>query len=354
MSRKIIWKGFFNGSSGYINACRKYPIALQMAGFDVGIVPLEPLKDPDDPLKKFVCKPEKDDLVILHQIPTVSPKEKGYFTVTEFNLPPTEWWRSLDDSEVILTQSEFCRSIFAKIPGVGKDKIHKVYFPIGDNMVPEGPTLFNFQGVEFLFGSTFEWVARKKPELMWKAFTEEFPYKDYPNIRFINKISVPFGMANWRMLFNRATQRDPRIFAMRDRIDDMGAFYRSLDCYCSPTAGEGWGATLSEAMCCGVPTIGSRHSGNLEFMNNKNSYLVETTKWNYIGQDKTNHLPMVYPWQKWKLPKIGSIRKQMRLVYETKMSGKTNKRALEAVKLREKLNLNQISIQLQNALTVEE
>ena len=31
---------------------------------------------------------------------------------------------------------------------------------------------------------------------------------------------------------------------------------------------------MAEAMACGVPTIASNYSGNLEFMNNDNSWLV--------------------------------------------------------------------------------
>jgi glycosyltransferase involved in cell wall biosynthesis len=349
-SRKIIWKGFFEGPTGYINACKFYPLALEKAGFNVGISPLQPLSK-ENPLNRLVCEPKKDDLVILHQIPTVSPQEKGYFTVTEFNLPPPSWWRSLEEAEIIITQSEFCRKIFGKVEGVNKSKVKKVYAPLDPNLSPEGEAFVLPYKSKFIFGSIFEWVARKKPELMWQAFLEEFPADKYPDVYFVNKISIPQGFASWKINFNEATKKDKRIVVVQDKVEDIGYLYRGLDCYCSPTAGEGWGLTLAESMSCGIPTIGSRHSGNLEFMNDNNSYLVDVDNWSYVGDDPTNKLWMVHDFQKWRLPKVESIRQQMRKVYEETMNGTTNPKVQEALKIRELLSMEKIAEQMKEALT---
>jgi len=346
LSRRIVWKGFFEGDSGYIQASKRYPLATKLVGYDTAIMPLAPISK-DNPLSKMVIdKVKDDDLIIFHQIPTVSPSEKGYFTVTEFNVCPHEWWISLSNAEIILTQSKFCKDVFSKIEGIDKNKIKVVNYPLPEYCKPEGGNVrhkFLPDNNTFVFGSCFEWVARKKPELMWQAFTEEFDKDE--NVMFINKMSIPQGFKDWMLRFNKFRLQDNRIKSVHGRFEDMGDFYRSLDCYISTSAGEGWGATLSEAMACGIPTIGSKHSGNLEFMNKYNSWLVDMDQWEYIGDDRTNALWMVHPYQRWRLPKVDSIRKQMRSVFENK----DKKKVTEALKIRDKLSLESIGKQIHKA-----
>jgi len=49
----------------------------------------------------------------------------------------------------------------------------------------------------------------------------------------------------------------------------------SLDLYLSLHRAEGFGYTLAEAMLLGVPALATRYSGNLDFMSDENSWLVE-------------------------------------------------------------------------------
>jgi glycosyltransferase involved in cell wall biosynthesis len=355
MTKKVIFKGYFEGSSGYIQASKRYPIASQLCGFETKIMPLGEMA-PDNPLNGMIVRNPKElenSLVILHQIPTVSPQEKGYFTVTEFNICPPEWWWSLLQSELILTQSRFCKDTFSKIEGIDKSKIHVVYYPMPSYCVEKGKDIREKLGLKqdtFVIGSCFEWVARKKPELMWQAFNEEFDKNE--NILFLNKMSIPMGLRDWQLRFNKWHQKDPRITFLQGFIEDMGEFYRGLDCYCSPTAGEGWGATLSEAMACGIPTIGSRNSGCVEFMNDKNSWLVECDPWSFVGEDSENKLPdfLLHNYQQWRLPKVDAIRKAMREVYNIWLSKATNTRAEQGLKLQEVCGMKNISAQMNKAL----
>ena len=55
----------------------------------------------------------------------------------------------------------------------------------------------------------------------------------------------------------------------------MPRLYAAADAYVLPTRGEGWGRPYMEAMAMGLPTIGSRWSGNLEFMHDGNAWLVD-------------------------------------------------------------------------------
>src|SRR5690606_22342591 len=55
-------------------------------------------------------------------------------------------------------------------------------------------------------------------------------------------------------------------------------FINTFDCLVSPHRGEGWGLNLSQAMLLKKPVIGSAYSGNLEFMNEENSFLIPMGK----------------------------------------------------------------------------
>lgn len=56
---------------------------------------------------------------------------------------------------------------------------------------------------------------------------------------------------------------------------DVEMLMCAFDVYVSLHRSEGFGYTLAEAMLLGVPTVASRYSGNLDFMNDENSYLID-------------------------------------------------------------------------------
>ena len=56
---------------------------------------------------------------------------------------------------------------------------------------------------------------------------------------------------------------------------DQRALLEACDAYVSLHRAEGFGYTLAEAMLAGKPTIGTAYSGNLEFMDETNSFLVD-------------------------------------------------------------------------------
>jgi glycosyltransferase involved in cell wall biosynthesis len=55
----------------------------------------------------------------------------------------------------------------------------------------------------------------------------------------------------------------------------MKNLLRCSDCFISLHRSEGFGLGLSEAMSLGKPTIATRYGGNVDFMNESNSCLVD-------------------------------------------------------------------------------
>lgn len=80
----------------------------------------------------------------------------------------------------------------------------------------------------------------------------------------------------------------------------MVALYNSCDAFVLPSRGEGWGRPYMEAMACGLPTIGTRWSGQLEFMHDENSYLIDIDGLEDVPS--TVELPF-YQGHRWARPK---------------------------------------------------
>lgn len=57
--------------------------------------------------------------------------------------------------------------------------------------------------------------------------------------------------------------------------EQLFSCYCATDCYISLHRSEGFGLNLAEMLLMGIPVIATNYSGNLEFMNNENSYLVD-------------------------------------------------------------------------------
>jgi glycosyltransferase involved in cell wall biosynthesis len=61
---------------------------------------------------------------------------------------------------------------------------------------------------------------------------------------------------------------------MMDRDRYIGLL-NNCDAYISMHRSEGFGLTMAEAMYLGKPTIATGYSGNIDFMNVSNSYLLD-------------------------------------------------------------------------------
>jgi len=135
----------------------------------------------------------------------------------------------------------------------------------------------------FLFFFDFRsYIERKNPFGMLKAFEilcEENPYMDIQAI--IKVIGGERSSKAGSDYLNFLDQIKKNVF--NDRIHlinkqlseiEIRNLIRCTDCFVSLHRSEGFGLGLAEAMCLGKPVIGTGYSGNLQFMNSDNSFLV--------------------------------------------------------------------------------
>ena len=326
MKKKLYWIGRFRGISGFAQSTRNYVSAILSYIPDLAIGPISALED-DDPFNKYCFEPSDPCFEVCNHLPTTNPWADAFFSVIEYDGIPEDWVEPISNAKLIMTQSNFCKDIFSKYASCSTP-ISVIPHIISKNFSPRGKLKRYFDKNTFIFGSIFEWVPRKQPYLLIQAFLEAF--KDCNDVKLLIKTYYyPFkhSILSHHLKeqgFEYPENELQKIVIITDSFSDLSEFYRGLDCYVSCTAGEGYGQTLCEGMSCGVPTIGANHSGNLDFMNQSNSLLVDVEDWSPCAE---------FPYLNWKIPNFDSFVKTLRWVYDNKESDKIKRISENAAKI---------------------
>eukprot|EP00455_Lapot_gusevi_P031325 TRINITY_DN3390_c0_g1_i3.p1 TRINITY_DN3390_c0_g1~~TRINITY_DN3390_c0_g1_i3.p1 ORF type:complete len:140 (-),score=4.89 TRINITY_DN3390_c0_g1_i3:26-445(-) len=93
-------------------------------------------------------------------------------------------------------------------------------------------------------------------------------------------------------------------------MSEMGELYRHMDSFVLPTRGEGWGLPILEAMMAGLPAIATNWSGHLDFLNDRNGYLIEV---DHMSLAEGADFPQG---SRWAEPSVSHLVKLMRQVSE--------------------------------------
>ncbi len=231
----------------------------------------------------------------------------------EAEIFPPSMHGAFDLVQEIWVTSEFVRKAIAKVSPV---PVLTIPFPMNipaslpppvsrDTLQLPGGFLFLFC---FDFFSVFE---RKNPIGVIEAFKRAFAPGEGP-VLVIKSINGSRKMVELERLHYACGDRSDII--IRDgylTAAEKDALAAACDCYVSLHRAEGFGLTIAEAMLLEKPTIATRYSGNLEFMNDANSFLC--------GYElrRIRHEAGPYPRDaRWAEPKIAEAAKLMRFVYE--------------------------------------
>lgn len=156
--------------------------------------------------------------------------------------------------------------------------VHRINQPIELLIKPNtiDKTLFGIEDkFTYLFYFNFRSILnRKNPLALISAFKKAFP--DSKDVQLV--IKSQYGASDYPEELEKllkGIKADPRIkwidetMSLQKRYDLMNA----CDCYVSLHRSEGLGLTMAEAMLLEKPVIATGYSGNLDFMNDDNSYL---------------------------------------------------------------------------------
>ena len=370
----------FDGS-GYAGAGRNYIIALLSQGVPITIDPVRWDRTPprlDEKelriLHSLVGKEIDYNIVIHHVVPanlTSPPHEwvdrTGKNTLVEpgkFNILNTVWetdkfhqpWVDLinHNADAVIVPCEWNKEVFersgVKIPVIkiphcieprkyikraypefythdAKDKF--TFYCVGQWASPHiGSGLGSRKRIEDLI-RVFKHVFAGVPdvELILKVFGSDNRFTEQAKIQ--RWIQILFDRINMDLMPRKDMSRPPQsrvgniVFEGNSlSAADMLVLHQRADCFVLFSSGEGFLLPAFEASCVGVPTITTGYGGVLEYLNKKNSYLVDyrlepvfgfyPAKW-YTGD------------MRWASPDLDHAAKLMKHVYlnpdEARMTG---------------------------------
>ena len=286
----VDWHSIINFPSGYAASSRSFVESLDSQGVSVayeyvyGPGTVFPLKEPEHSDSYIVNMVRnrsfgQSRVQVVYAQGDVFERNTGQYkigyTMLEVDGLPKEWVRQANLMDEVWVPSSFNKETF-------RDSGVKV--PI--NIIPLGvdPAYFspNIRGKKidscFTFLSVFEWGERKAPDILLRAFSDEFNSTEPVSLlckanNFDPSVDVRDQISKLSLRKNGG-----RIVIAENQIlqrYELGVLYRSADCFVLSSRGEGWGMPILEAMACGLPVIATNWSSQVDFMNESNSLPLE-------------------------------------------------------------------------------
>lgn len=330
---KVVWHSIAGLRSGYSVAARALMKALDESGVYVvyrylyGPGTVFPVPEPPLDDYRVSCFKSRRSVSSLPQVVfgqgdvfyrNFGSYRIGYSMLEVDGLPP-EWVEQANRMDEIWVPSNFNKKTFSD-SGVKRPIF---VMPLGVDPDYFNPAIRSFRpSARFCFLSVFEWGERKAPELLFRAFTEEFDAAEdvmllceiqnrdeSVSIREeIARMKLREGSAPITLLLNKSIPRH-----------QMGCLYRSADCFVTPTRGEGFGLPIIEAMACGLPVIATNWSAHTDFFDEDVGYPIKVRTL-IPAEAKCPY----YEGFRWAEPDIDHLRLLMRHVYENQEEARMN------------------------------
>lgn len=328
--------------SGYGHDCRQTAQALLKAGVDLYIKRI--VVDKKDAtcdfgrvgstLRPYVRTVAEPDVQIIHAPPHMWAKHVRGDCLTvgktawETDTLDSRWIRYIRNAGVqqlwVPTQSnvDIFQPELPNIPVVAVPHAHDVD-AYTTEVDPIDLSSFGISNDVFVFGSAFQWTARKNPEGLITAFISEFS-SDEP-------VALLLKTHTWDTTEKATSDLHEKLIKVvkgtgfndsRGRVallpqalpfDMMLQLYKRIDCGVYPFHGEGWGLHISESMLMERACIVTNWSGPTEYCDESDTYLLgyqmkpvtgmEWSRWHNSSQS-------------WADPDLTQLRETMRMVFE--------------------------------------
>jgi glycosyltransferase involved in cell wall biosynthesis len=330
-------------SSGYATAARNNIAALHQVGTDLEteVISFEGKKTQLGKLGHIASSlraknPSTGGIRILHATPPNYPGlvrtpayHVGYATWEASRLPE-EWVDPINSLDEIWVPSSYNVEVF-KDSGVTIPVFLMPHtFEVTDKKDPQDRSIIqNIRQEDFLFYSIFQWLERKHPHGLLKAYFTEFQH-DEPVALLIKTFRIQPGQAQDTDAIRSIIQEIkstlrlpayPRIVLISQLLSSqqVEAIHIRGDCYVSLHRAEGFGIPLVEAMLHENPVVGTDYSGSSDFLTEDTGYPVKYMLTPVSGM----------PWHMykgnmlWAEPDLMHARQQMRQVFQDQEEAKS-------------------------------
>jgi len=302
--------GYLSGNMGHGVAARSWLRRLLEAGVEVWPVDvpdtvgrsghevacherLRPLDAPAPHDVNFFCFNPTSFSRLVARWPATAPLAGRRNVLLPFwELPrlPRSWLRELPAFDVVVAATRFIADAFrahaaSAPPGTRTPEVVYVPLPLGTpTPAPLGREAFGLPRDALVFVAGFELhsdVARKNPWAVLEAFARAFPAgaPGAERARLVVKLNNADGspaFAPARERLTAAAAGDPRLRVIDATLPhaEVLALWACADAWVSLHRAEGLGLGPLEAMALGVPAIATAWSGNLDYMDAENAFLV--------------------------------------------------------------------------------
>lgn len=285
MSLSVNYHGFFDGNFGIAEATRLNATAMENAGIKVNRISYS-----SDTLEKSKSSTAADALINIFHINSNVTHEffsknqdinlAGHYNIVywawEFPEVSAKTVEFLNIFDELWVPSDFCVNIFTKYTGI---PVMRFSHPI-QKMAPSDE--FKFEEYNIKPGSTvyitifdsLSTTIRKNPEATIEAFINVF--KDDPeSVLIIKTHNLDRSKDAQKVLEKYAGISNIIMINEHFSKEKLHSLIQKSDVLISLHGSEGFGLTMAEAMSYGKIVVGTGYSGNLDFMNVNNSFLVQ-------------------------------------------------------------------------------
>lgn len=285
MSLSVNYHGFFDGNFGIAEATRLNATAMENAGIKVNRISYS-----SDTLEKSKSATEPDALInIFHINSNVTheffSKNQDINLAGHYNIVYWAWeFPEVSDKTVeflnifdeLWVPSDFCVNIFTKYTGI---PVMRFSHPI-QKLDPSDEFKFEEYNIEpgsnvyITIFDSLSTTIRKNPEATIEAFINVF--KDDPESVLIVKTHNLSRSKDAQKVLEKYTGIS-NIIIIDEHFskEKLHSLIQKSDILVSLHGSEGFGLTMAEAMSYGKIVVGTGYSGNLDFMNVNNSFLVQ-------------------------------------------------------------------------------
>lgn len=253
-------------------------------------------------------------------------------TTFETDRIPAKWVPELNKFAEVWVQSTFNVRTFAESGVKVPLRLIPNFFDIGQ-YDPKVPKLSLPLAKSYLFLAVFDLQHRKGYDLLLRAFLNEFsPADDAALVLKIRSGDGVYKLEKVMQQHPKPVKKRPAVYIIDQMLStrELLGLYRACDAFVLPTRGEGWGRPFFEAMLMEMPVIGTNWSGQTDFMNRSNSYLIRVNRLERIQGNEFR----LFNGHRWAEPSVADLQTKMRYVFEHRQEAKAVGRKARAHLLR--------------------
>lgn len=184
--------------------------------------------------------------------------------------------------------------------------------------VPHDRDYFDLSQDNYYFLTIFDYnssIERKNPIGVIDAYELAFG-KNHTTVKLVIKASERPNFESEKQLIDSRLSENASIIYIEKTLtrEQIHSLIKQCDCFISLHRSEGFGLTMAEAMYLNIPVIATDYSGNKDFMNTNNGFLV---KYKLVSAELYNKFSSAE--DMWAEPDIEDAAEKMKFVFHNPM-----------------------------------